>query len=523
MSRRILVSWIGHTDLRAFGRLCPTADKELIAKSVPDKPGEVGSGPVKGLVDVERFDAIHLLGDFESDLLKPFGKWIGKSVTTHFIKLENPSDHGQILRAVRPRLDALQLQSQDELCFHLSPGTPAMAAIWILLGKSQYPATLYQTHADKVWKTEIPFDITIDVLPQLMREPDRYWQHLQAHGPQEVGGFEKIIGNSPVLRAAVGRAQRAAIHEVPILVLGETGCGKEMFADAIHRASSRHEKKMYPLNCAAISRDLIESELFGHVKGAFTGATSEHKGLLEQANGGTLFLDEVGECDLSLQAKLLRALQPPAGKGPCHRVFRPVGATEDRTSDVRIIAATNRDLMKQVEKGLFREDLYHRLATITIKLPPLRERGDDILLLADRLLAEINTEFKPHLKEAFQEKKLSVDAKKFIRHQPWRGNVRELKNALIQAAVMSASDTLNAEDLAAAVADVPGQSGPAAYDAPLGNGFSLDELMNSIERRFLKRAMEEADGSKTKAAELLGIKHYQTLSNRIEKLGVDLE
>ncbi len=151
-----------------------------------------------------------------------------------------------------------------------------MAAIWILLAKSLFPATLYQTYGGKAWITEIPFDITVDVIPQLMRDPDRFWQHLQVQSPQEIGGFERIVGDSPALRTAVGRAQRAAIHEVPVLILGESGTGKEMFADAIHKASGRRSKKMYSINCAAISRELIESELFGHVKGSFTGAAKDH-------------------------------------------------------------------------------------------------------------------------------------------------------------------------------------------------------------------------------------------------------
>ena len=519
MSRRILVSWIGHTDLRAFAREDTSADRASIEGIAGVREGETGLGPVKALLELESFDEVHLISDYSPELAKPFAKWLGCKSKLHRLSPKNPSDHGEILQLVRPMLESLQIGKDQSLCFHLSPGTPAMAAIWILLAKSLFPATLYQTYGGKAWITEIPFDITVDVIPQLMRDPDRFWQHLQVQSPQEIGGFERIVGDSLALRTAVGRAQRAAIHDVPVMILGESGTGKEMFAEAIHKASFRRHKQMYSINCAAISRELIESELFGHVKGAFTGAAKDHVGLLEQADGSTLFLDEVGECDLGLQAKLLRALQPPDGKGPCHRVFRPVGSNQDRVADVRIVAATNRNLVKQIEEGKFREDLYHRLATITLKLPPLRERGDDVTLLAEKLLDGINIQFTKQLGEHYTNKVLSADARKFIRHQPWRGNVRELRNALVQACVMSAESTLALEDIAAAISEVPGQVGPSLHDQPLGGGFSLDNYLDDIQRRFLTRAMQEAGGVKKKAAELLGFDNYQTLSNRLDRLG----
>jgi DNA-binding NtrC family response regulator len=516
MGRRILVSWIGHTDLRAFAREDASADRAAIEKIAGVRDGENGAGPVKALIELETFDEVHLLSDYPLEITKPFSKWLGCKSKLHRLSPKNPSDHGEILRLVRPLLESLELSKDELINFHLSPGTPAMAAIWILLAKSLFPATLYQTYGGKAWITEIPFDITVDVIPQLMRDPDRFWQHLQVQSPQEIGGFERIVGDSPALRTAVGRAQRAAIHEVPVLILGESGTGKEMFADAIHKASGRRTKKMFSINCAAISRELIESELFGHVKGSFTGAANNHVGLFEQAHGSTLFLDEIGECDLGLQAKLLRALQPPDNGGPCQRVFRPVGATEDRVADVRIVAATNRNLHKLIEEGKFREDLYHRVATITLKLPPLRERGDDVMILADWLLEDVNGQFANQLGNVYKRKSFCADTKKFIRHQPWRGNVRELRNAIVQACVMAASDELAPEDIAAAIAEVPGQVGPSLHDMPLGSGFSLDNYLGDIQRRFLTRAMDEAGGVKKKAAELLGFDNYQTLSNRLK-------
>jgi DNA-binding NtrC family response regulator len=185
---------------------------------------------------------------------------------------------------------------------------------------------------------------------------------------------------------------------------------------------------------------------------------------------------------------------------------------------VRIVAATNRDLHKLIDEGKFREDLYHRVATITLKLPPLRERGDDVMLLADRLLADVNSQFAAQLGNVYKHKSFCADTKKFIRHQPWRGNVRELRNAIVQACVMAASDELAPDDIAAAIAEVPGQVGPSLHDMPLGGGFSLDTYLDDIQRRFLERAMKEAGGIKKRAAELLGFDNYQTLTNRLGKL-----
>lgn len=525
MGRRILVSWIGHTDLKAMAATLPSAKRKAISEVVKAEIDEIpGPGPVKALLDKEKFKQIHLLSNYGCEVTKQFTTWLKRRSVAHNVDLKNPSDHGQILDAVRPVLESIELQADDELCFHLSPGTPAMAAIWILIGKSQHPATLFQTHYEKVWQTEIPFDITTDVLPLLLREPDRLWQHLATKTPQEIRGFEGIVGKSEAIRMAVGRAQRAAIHDVPVLILGESGTGKEMFAEAIHYASPRRSKKPVLINCAAISSTLLESELFGHVKGSFTGADKNRKGAFELANGSTLFLDEVGECDLDMQAKLLRALQPPPQEGPCCCVFRPVGASEDVKADVRIVAATNKDLTKAVEKGEFREDLLYRLSIITVKLPPLREREDDLIVLAESLLLDINQRLKQRRETGYQDKSLSDDTKRFMQRYHWPGNVRELSNALLQAAVMAEGTVLHPHDIAAAIADLPGKKNDDdVLNCPLGDGFAIEAKLEEIHAHFIRRAMIEAGGKVTKAAKLLGMKHYQTLSAQLDRLGIEYE
>jgi transcriptional regulator with GAF, ATPase, and Fis domain len=312
------------------------------------------------------------------------------------------------------------------------------------------------------------------------------------------------------------------MRDVPVLLTGESGTGKEMFARAIHEASHRRNRPFLAINCAAIPTDLLESELFGHVKGAFTGATSDHPGAFEMADGGTLFLDEVGECESAMQAKLLRVLQPPEGAPPCGRTFRRVGASEDSTSDVRVIAATNQDLVERVNQNRFREDLYYRLAVITVKLPPLRERKSDISLLVDALLKQINAEFGRE-EPGYRDKSLSASAIAFVRQYHWPGNVRQLHNALVQAAVLADGDEIHPSDLSCAVADFPEMAHQNPLDHELGSGFSLPELLEDIQRHYLQRAMAEAKGVKTKAAQLVGYANYQTLDAQLRRLGGDEE
>jgi transcriptional regulator with PAS, ATPase and Fis domain len=524
MPKRILVSWIGHSDLKALASSVPASKSKAARKIVGAlSDPKTGLGPINTLLSQQTFDQVHLLSDYDPNAAREFATWLKCSPVLYNVSLASPTDHAEILNAVRPVLTQLNRQKDDQLVFHLSPGTPAMAAIWILLAKSQFPATLVQTYNGKVSIAQIPFDITVDVLPNLLRNPDQYWQHLAADSPQDVVGFESILGDSDAIRAAVGRAQRAAIHDVPVLILGESGTGKELFAEAIHKASHRRDHPIVSINCAAISRELLESELFGHVKGSFTGADSNRKGAFEMAHGGTLFLDEVGECDIAMQAKLLRALQPPQGQGPCCRIIRPVGATQDKKVDVRLLAATNKDLSKAISDGSFREDLLYRLSIVTIKLPPLRERGSDIEKIAKALLADINRRFQDQVGSSYQNKKISSETNKFLKNHPWPGNIRELSNALVQAAMMADSQTIQPHDIAAAVAEFPSSKSPDLLSTPIGNGFILENHLQDIQRHFVRRAMSQANGKVTKAAKLLGYNNYQTLSAQLERLGIDFE
>ncbi len=556
-TKRLLLQWIGHSDLRAMAASLPEPHRDAILAEikgpVPDgltkrglDPGDSREnhgeqrdarvpvpvlsgpggdvGPTKTLLDTQPFDEICLLSNYRPEWNKLYRDWLGAKAKIVRAALEKPTDYVSIFQIADGELAKIRKRTDwpdIELCLHLSPGTPAMAAVWLLLGKTRYPATFYETFAGKSWVTQIPFDLTIDVIPEVLRNPDLQLRHLAAESPSEITGFEQITGDCQALRIAVGRAKRAAMRSVPVLLLGESGTGKEMFARAIHDGGPRRKGPFVPVNCAAVSRDLLESELFGHEKGAFTGADRDRVGAFEHANGGTLFLDEVGECDAAMQAKLLRALQPDPSAGPCQLKFRPVGDTEERSCDVRVIAATNRDLLKAVNESRFREDLYYRLAVITIRLPALQQRKADIPGLVERLLGRINKQFRAE-DASYRDKSVCDDAISFVKRHHWPGNIRQLHNVLLQATVMSDSDVLRREDFEAALAEtLKDPRNQNALELPLGNGFNLEEHLNDIQRHYLRRAMSEARGVLAEATRLLGMDNYQTLSHQLKRLDVE--
>ncbi|MFM2130374.1 MAG: hypothetical protein RL477_1920 [Pseudomonadota bacterium] len=291
-------------------------------------------------------------------------------------------------------------------------------------------------------------------------------------------GFHGMIGISPPMVAVYRIIEAAAPSDAPVFITGASGTGKELAAEAIHRLSRRLARPMVALNCAALPESLAESELFGHARGAFTGAHSARAGAVETAEGGTLFLDEIGEMAPALQAKLLRFLQGG--------VYRRVGDTRERRSDVRIVAATNRDPREMIRDGLLREDLYYRLRVIPLHLPPLAERGDDILAVARHFLACAAGEEK---KEAVA---FTPDAEAWIRVRAWPGNVRELENAIRCAVVLAQRQAIGVEDMTAAVAG----AGERAVSGP---------ALAEIERRAIETAIETHGGSIAQAARQLGI------------------
>ncbi|VTU00956.1 atpase aaa : Sigma 54-dependent transcriptional activator OS=Planctomyces maris DSM 8797 GN=PM8797T_28319 PE=4 SV=1: Sigma54_activat: HTH_8 [Gemmataceae bacterium] len=526
-TRRVLVSWIGYADFRALAAtLPPDRAAEVLRGLNPPTPLSGQAGPLKTLLDHERFDAVHLLTSHTGPRNRWYAEWVGGGPVLHRVTVRNPTDYVEVFGLVDGALAGvvgLPRAAGEELCVHLSPGTPTMTAVWVLLGKSKYrPATFYQTHEGRAWVTTVPFDLVVDYVPTVLRDADARLQALAADGPQDVAGFEAVAGDGPAVRLAVGRARRAARRDVSVLLLGESGTGKELFARAIHAASPRRDRPFVAINCAAVSRELLESEFFGHKKGAFTGADRDRDGAFTAADGGTLFLDEVGECDPAMQAKLLRVLQPPADGPPCLRAFSRVGDTRPLSSDVRVIAATNRDLLGGVAAHQFREDLYYRLAVLTVKLPPLRDRRGDVPAIAGRLLERINREFARQ-EPGYRPKRLSAAAVRFAAAHPWPGNVRQLQNTLTQAAVLTDAEVIDRRDLEDALAEVPGTRAgvPDLLGLPLGNGFSLARHLEEVQRHYLRRALAEAGGVQRRAAQLLGYKNYQTLAAQLDRLRVE--
>jgi two-component system response regulator PilR (NtrC family) len=301
-------------------------------------------------------------------------------------------------------------------------------------------------------------------------------------------GIERIVATSPPMAAVVAMVRSVAPTSSTVLITGESGTGKELVAQAIHSLSPRREAPFVSINCGALPENLLESEMFGHVRGAFTDAHQSKKGLFEVAHRGTLFLDEVGEMPLSMQVKLLRALQ--------ERTIRRVGGTEEIEVDVRVIAATNRNLEGLVQEKRLREDLFYRLNVIPIRLPPLRDRPEDIPILARHFLEGFGREADRRVT------KISEEAmKRLVRHS-WPGNVRELENVIERAVALETTDTVMPERLPDPLAHAA--AGPEAT-AQLGTGFTLDGHLNRIEKELVEEALDKAAGDRTHACELLGV------------------
>lgn len=524
MKNRTLVAWIGATDLASMGKSLSGPVKTQVEKAIRRsfRDSDTG-GPIRSLLSEEKFDSVHLLNQYPKALESKFAKWLGVDVAFYRpTKIDAPIDYASIFTAVDKFLKTLYAPNRNapsELCIHLSPGTPAMAAVWVLLGKSKYKATFYQSFNGKNFLAEIPFDLDVHIR-DVVTDADVAYEHLRAMSPGELDGFSDMIGESLAMREAVGRAHRAAVRDVPVLLLGESGTGKSKIAQAIHDASPRKQHPLKSVNCAAIPDQLLESELFGHVKGAFTGADKDKKGLFELADKGTLFLDEIGECPPALQAKLLSVLQAVIDKGPCVRRFRRVGGSKELSVDVRVIAATNQNLIERVEENKFRLDLYYRLAAITIKLPPLRQRGKDSVKLAKHFLTQINQDFSRQ-DSYFDPKKLSSNAVSFIRSHDWPGNARQLYNAILQSVVMTANQSLSRRDIEAAVEIAPKSQQRSLLDLPLGDGFDLGEHLETIQKHYLARGISEANGKKKAAAELLGYDNWQTMDKQLLKFGIE--
>jgi two-component system response regulator PilR (NtrC family) len=311
-----------------------------------------------------------------------------------------------------------------------------------------------------------------------------------------------LLGKSRAMQKVFEVIGKIHSTRTSVLITGESGTGKELVARALHTEGSRAKFPFIAVNCGAIPEELMESELFGHKKGAFTGAVVDHVGMFQSAKGGTLFLDEIGELSPALQVKLLRVLQ--------ERKVKPVGATDESETDVRVIAATNRDLEAEVARGAFRADLYYRLNVVEIHIPPLRHRREDIPLLAEHFLKRFGVEHGRELQ-------LTKDAMRKLESYDFPGNVRELENMIERAVALSSSSTIGVTDLPEVKPAKHVPDGPVEFPA---DGVDLDALLSDYERGWVMRALEQTGGVRKRAAVLLGIS-FRSLRYRLAKLGID--
>lgn len=503
MPKKILICWLGRTDLDAS----------------EGKSG-VGLGPIASAATVASYDEIVLLNNWDKSPALHFTQWLKEQtkavITLLHQVISGPTDFGEIYKAASSVVSAKIKEHgpNSDLTFHLSPGTPAMAAIWIILAKTRFSAELIESSRQQGVKTvSIPFDISADFIGDLLKKPDNQIERLAAGLPVEAPEFDDIIHRSEIMRKIIVMARRVAPRSIPVLIEGESGTGKELLARAIHKAGPRRDKPFIPINCGAIPTELVESELFGHEKGAFTGANTARIGHFEAAHTGTIFLDEIGELPKEMQVKLLRTIQ----EGEVKRV----GATHAKKVEIRIIAATNRNLLEEVSKGTFREDLFYRLAVAVINLPPLRERTGDISFLIDQFLERINQK-ECATEPGWKHKKISASARNILLRHSWPGNIRELQNTLTRAAVWSTDDELGEDDIRHALLSVPtaGAGKATILNQSLDQGVNLPEIMKTVAVHYLERGLVEARGNKTKAAKILGLPSYQTLTNWLSKYGV---
>ena len=493
----VLFSWIGLTDLKA---------------SRNEK--NAGIGPIAQAIKGSKFDSIILLTDHSAKENKDFLKWLSKFTKSKVkllkVNISSPTNFGDIYEnAVKGVKGYLKNNGKNsKLTFHISPGTPAMAAVWIILSKTLFPAKLVQSSLEKGLQTvSFPFDISADYIPDLLRKPDEDLLRLSQGLPPEAPEFQDIVHRCIPMKRLITKARRVAPRQIPVLILGESGTGKELLARAIHKSSAVKDGPFVAVNCGAIPGELVESELFGHEKGAFTGADKSKSGYIEGASEGTLFLDEVGELPQYIQVKLLRVLQE-------NQITR-VGSTQPKNVKFRLISATNRNLTEDVAENRFRDDLFHRIAVAILQIPPLREREGDLGLLIDTLLKKINQEARDQ--PGYQHKNISASAKNLMYQHPWLGNIRELINTLQRAAVWSYGPTIDLKDIKESLLTIPRKKTDGILERPLGNGLILQDILKTVAQNYLTRAMKETGENKTKAASLLGLPNYQTLTNWMKK------
>ena len=343
------------------------------------------------------------------------------------------------------------------------------------------------------------FEDLLRKIDQLLQHRQLAWEYQMLRSQLDhAWDFENLVGRSAAMKEVMHLVRRVAPTPSTVLITGESGVGKEVVARAIHHFSDLRDHVFLPVNCGAIPEALLESQLFGHLRGAFTGATSNQEGLFQRARGGTIFLDEIGDLPLNLQVKLLRAIE--------EKEILPVGATSPVNVAVRTIAATNRQLAELVEEGLFRDDLYYRLNVVNIEIPPLRERREDIPLLVEHFVRRLNRDLKKNCKG------VEGTTMKLLLSLPWKGNIRELANVIEHAMILGDGEWISVQDLPRVLRE--------DVDLPASAGDDLREALRAYERAHIHRVLEKTDYDKKAGAELLGLS-LSSLYRKIEELGIE--
>jgi len=457
-------------------------------------------GPILSLLSTRPFDHIFLFDTPSTQRVTEETKEaiseLHRDTEVHVleINLSDPTNYEEIFRGLRGHLHSIIDDFPSARFFvAVASGTPHMHACWVLLTASgEIPARILQIRPPRFVTKEHPLVREVNLcsrdFPSVRFQDRPITIEENEIDVDSVRVQLGIVGDHPSMQRALEMGAMLAPSQAPILILGETGTGKELFARCIHRLSGRLRGTFVPVNCAAIPEDLVESLLFGHKKGAFTGAVNDQAGKFDTADKGTLFLDELGDLPLSAQAKLLRVLQDG--------LVEPIGYTTAHQVDVRIVAATNQNLRRLVRQGKFREDLYYRLNVGEIQLPPLRERRSDIPKLALHILDRLNGSLR-------RPKRVSAKALSRLQSHNWPGNVRDLENVIERSVRLCRHDVLEADDLLI--------TEPVTYADPLEalpdpyEGFSLDAFLGSARKQMILRALEAAKGNQSQAARMLGI------------------
>jgi len=508
--KTILVSWLGDHDFSvkpslSFGELHEQGPVEKAVSSYAEQFNRANFDEIVLLYSwggfsykTQSVSEEHAQRDKAEDYCEGLRTITSASLSCRLNKVVNVTDYTEIYNVVSKELCELSSRHCSEkiqLVFHISSGTPTMQAIWLLLSKTEYPSTILIKTSREVGLeiVDFPFDIAVKNQPYYTDTPK--FQNLKSES------LNKIKWQSEEMREALSLAGNIARHDdMRVLIQGDTGVGKELFAELIHNNSKRAERPFITVNCGAIPVNLIEAELFGYKKGAFTGADRDKKGCFEQADGGTLFLDEIGELPLSQQVTILRLTDKHEQR------VRPVGGEEEIKVDVRIIAATHRNLMSKVAEGEFREDLFYRLCDANLKIPPLRERVEDIERLVDHFIKKINQASEDREEDV---KSLSLEARQFLKAQQWPGNVRELEATVSRAyKLYSQNSVISRSDVEKAmVAPLTKIREDELMNQSFGDGFNIKLLELKVRAHYIVKAIKESgETNAAETARLLGLK-----------------